>query len=69
MDKQPPGEPVWIIEQTVATEVGKTEADDSTDYPAAVLWEPDPEQRHGWREFYVKKAAPKPNGKGMGFKK
>ena len=35
---------------------------------AAVLWVPDPEQRHFWREFWVKKGAPgsKP-GSRMGF--
>ena len=37
MDNQPPGEPAWDIEQTVATEVGKAETDDNAEYPAAVL--------------------------------
>jgi hypothetical protein len=28
---------------------------------AAVLWVPDPEQRHGWREYYVRHGPqPKP---------
>lgn len=36
--------------------VGHAEAGkDDEDHPAAVLWVPDPEQRHGWREFYVKR--------------
>jgi hypothetical protein len=33
----------------------------------AVLWLPDPEQRHFWREFYVRDKPPaKPGGK-LGF--
>jgi hypothetical protein len=35
---------------------------------AAVLWVPDPEQRHGWREFYIRRDQ-KPNGKAIGFKR
>lgn len=34
---------------------------------AAVLWLPDPEQRHGFREYYVRKVAPKPGGRPFGF--
>jgi hypothetical protein len=34
----------------------------------AVLWIPDPEQRHGWREFYVRSPPAKPGGK-YGFPK
>jgi hypothetical protein len=34
----------------------------------AVLWVPDPEQRHGWREYYVKAEAPKPASRAaLGF--
>lgn len=36
--------------------------------PLATLWLPDPEQRHGWREFYVYPEH-KPNRKPMGFRK
>ena len=35
---------------------------------AAVLWVPDPEQRRGWREVYVKQTT-KPSGRSMGFGK
>lgn len=37
---------------------------------AAVLWLPDPEQRRGWREFYIRKrngARSKPGERGWGF--
>lgn len=33
---------------------------------SAVLWLPDPEQRHGWREYYVLAPSQKPGGK-VGF--
>ena len=39
---------------------------DGTDTSMPVLWVPDPEQRHGWREFYCAKPKPAP-GPGMGF--
>lgn len=32
---------------------------------AAVLWIPDPEQRHGWREFYVRRDPPRPSRVGF----
>ena len=65
-----PGEPVWAIEDTVSLAVGNAE-DVGTDpeRAIAVLWLPDPEQRHGWREYYVKKTAPKPGNKRMGYRK
>jgi hypothetical protein len=36
---------------------------------AAVLWVPDPEQRRGWREYYVKHGEPSKPGarERMGF--
>lgn len=36
---------------------------------AAVLWVPDPEQRHWWREYYIRHADPhsKPNARPIGF--
>jgi len=37
-----------------------------TDF-AAILWVPDPEQRHWWREYYVQKATEKPNARPIGF--
>lgn len=48
--------------------VGHAEGGKDDDHPAAVLWLPDPEQRYGWREFYVKRPE-KPNGKAVGFRK
>jgi hypothetical protein len=65
----PPGEPVWMPEDTVAHEVGKVEESADAERPAAVLWVPDPEQRHGWREYYVKKTQPKPGDRRMGYKR
>ena len=40
--------------------IGHAEAVESStgfDGVAAVLWVPDPEQRHGWREVYVRRTA------------
>jgi len=34
---------------------------------AAVLWVPDPEQRRGWREYYVRKGGQPPKPGGWGF--
>jgi hypothetical protein len=54
-----------VIGQATA-ESGDAESDASQ--WAAVLWVPDPEQRRGWREYYVrKKAAEKPGGR-LGFR-
>jgi hypothetical protein len=38
----------------------------STSRPAAVLWIPDPEQRRGWREYYVYRD--EPARRPMGFR-
>lgn len=66
----PIGEPVVQVEDTVATQLGSAESLGSDDErPVAVLWIFDPEQRHFLREYYVKKQAPKPNGKLIGFRK
>lgn len=66
----PPGEPVYDVSQEVVVQPGKTEEFSSDeDRPACVLWLPDPEQRHGWREYYVKKTTPKPNSAPMGYRK
>ena len=50
----------------------REDAPSSYDGVAAVLWVPDPEQRHGWREFYVRKPGgpggpEKPGGGKWGF--
>lgn len=41
--------------------------DETTRSPAAVLWVPDPEQRSGWREFYVQRARPKVRPRQFGY--
>jgi hypothetical protein len=38
------------------------------DRPAGVLWVPDPEQRHWWREYYVDKPGTAPT-RPFGFRK
>jgi hypothetical protein len=69
-DKLPIGEPLWTPEDTIATEVGTVEqVTEELDRPVCVLWGPDIEQRHGWREYYVKKTTPKPGARKMGYKK
>lgn len=37
------------------TAVGHASSDVGIEHPAGVLWVPDPEQRHWWREFYVRR--------------
>ncbi len=66
----PIGEPVVQPADTVYIEVGTVEPlTDATDRPVAVLWIPDIEQRHGFREYYVKKQAAKPGSTPIGFRK
>lgn len=36
---------------------------------AAVLWVPDPEQRHGWREYYVNRDTSPPAPRTLGFRR
>lgn len=61
---------MWQPEDTVVFEVGTAEEQTlDPDRPAAVLWLPDPEQRHGWREYYVKREGPKPGSRRMGYRK
>jgi len=44
--------------------------DDKKPDVAGRLYVPDPEQRHGWREFYVHKAPEqKPGARPLGFRK
>jgi len=69
MSALPPGEPVWTPDEVSAIVTGKVDqVSEDSDRPVAVLWVPDPEQRHGWREYYVKKAMPKPCDR-MGYRK
>lgn len=70
-DRLPIGEPLWQPDDTIASEVGSAEAIEAeTERPVCVLWVPDIEQRHGWREYYVKKqATPKPGARPMGYKR
>lgn len=66
----PPGEPVFDVADTVSIELGSAESlDTERELPVCVLWIFDPEQRHFLREYYVKKQAPKPSGKLIGFRK
>lgn len=45
-----------------------TDDSSETKYPSAVLWIPDPEQRHGWREFCVYPSPPKQERKPLGWR-
>lgn len=55
---------------TVGVAQGASGPDDDTANLVGPLWVPDPEQRHGWREYYVR-ASPKPGSerRPMGFRK
>jgi hypothetical protein len=44
-------------------------AEDAPQKVAAVLWVPDIEQTHGWREYYVYRDEPKPGARPFGFGK
>lgn len=69
-DKLPIGEPLWTPEDTIDIDVGTVEqVTEEADRPVCVLWLIDPEQRHGFREYYVKKQAPKPGARKMGYRK
>jgi hypothetical protein len=70
-DTLPIGEPLWQPADTVQSQIGTVEdATLTTDHPVAVLWLPDPEQRHWWREYYVKRTpAQKPGARLMGYTK
>jgi hypothetical protein len=70
MNTAPPGEPVWVPDNTVTHQEGSIEdVGTEPERAVAVLWLPDPEQRHGWREYYVKKAASKPCARRMGYRR
>lgn len=67
-DRLPIGEPVFNPDDTIAIDVGSVEQmTEESDRPVAVLWVPDIEQRHKWREYYAKKVAPKPGARKMGY--
>ena len=60
-------ESVETYDEGIWLEMGRADAGQpapTSDSPPAVLWVPDPEQRHGWREYYVKRpeAAKRPIG-------
>ncbi len=66
------GDPVWEAPATVDMQQGNAEMASGAaadEHPVAVLWLIDPEARRGFREYYVKKQAPKPGGKLMGYRK
>lgn len=51
--------------------MGQAEREPETsglDDVAAVLWVPDPEQRHGWREVYVRRTVQR-RRRAMGFRR
>lgn len=60
-------------DETPAPTVGAAHPSSGGDDPsdladfAAILWVPDPEQRHGWRELWVRKPDAKPASRPMGF--
>jgi hypothetical protein len=57
-----------VVERPVVGSAAPSASGDE-DRPLATLWIPDPEQRRGWREFYVRKDD-KPNGKrDIGFRR
>lgn len=69
-DRLPMGEPVVQPDDTILMEIGSVEqVTEETERPVAVLWIPDIEQRHKWREYYVKRVSPKPGSKPMGYRK
>ena len=57
---------LWVDPQVGhgASSVQGTDAEEV----AAVLWVPDPEQRRGYREYYVKRNDEKPGKRPMGFR-
>jgi hypothetical protein len=70
MAKQIFGEPVYDLEETTPLAYGSGDSDmtpDAPERPAGVLWLPDPEQRHGWREHYVWRPAPPIPTRPFGF--
>lgn len=42
--------------------------DDEPTCAVAVLWVPDPEQRHGWREFYIRRERKPGQKRPMGYR-
>ncbi len=58
----------WIDEARPYVEGTSEIVTTRSDHPACVLWVPDPEQRHGWREVYVDKPNDKPS-RSVGFGK
>jgi hypothetical protein len=64
------GEPVWEVEETVPLVTGSAEpltTPSTADRPPVVLWLPDPEQPRGWREHMVRRTAPEPERRPLGF--
>lgn len=43
------------------------DTDEDPKRPAAVLWVPDPEQKSGWREFYVQRVVKPGHPKSFGY--
>jgi hypothetical protein len=51
------GDVAWETDDMVEAVIGALEpaTGSASEYPAAILWLPDPEARRGWREYYVEK--------------
>jgi hypothetical protein len=61
--------PDYEDDQVAAPFIGSVEVGEhGHGQPAGVLWVPDPEQRHGWREVYIDKPGSKV-GTAVGFRK
>jgi hypothetical protein len=55
-------------ETTLTLGTGDPAQGNDSEAPIAVLWVPDPEQRHRWREYYVRKPDKKED-RPFGFRK
>jgi hypothetical protein len=59
----------WFLGTGAASTMSGPDDENEGGYPAAVLWLPDPEQRHGWRERYVWRDRQPVDRRALGFKK
>lgn len=69
----PIGEPAYDIADTIAIQQGSAEpasgAPEPAEQPIAVLWVPDIDAPHKWREYHIRKIAAKPAARPFGFRK
>lgn len=68
--RRPRSEDYYYVETVVLGQGSVHDlADSKPDAPtAAILWVPDPEMRHSWREYYVQDEKPNDKPEQMGFK-